>query len=383
VAGVSVLIIACPCAMGLATPTSIMVGTGRGAEMGVLFRKGEALQRLSEVRAVAFDKTGTLTEGRPSLAQAVMLGADDRDTVLRLVAGAEAQSSHPIAKALVEAAGDTPLPHPTEMRAVAGYGLEAVIEGRRLLIGAARFMSREGVSLPPEAAAAETAMAERGETPVFVAMDGALAAVLSVTDRLKPSAKPMIAALKAQGLEVALITGDTQATANVIAQDLGIPHITAEVPPGGKQDALRDLRARFGPVAFTGDGINDAPALAEADVGVAVGTGTDVAIEAADVVLMSGDLRGVERAIALSKATLRNIRQNLFWAFAYNTALIPVAAGVLYPATGMLLSPMLAAGAMALSSLFVLGNALRLRRFAARATAPDDSTATLAPAPAQ
>jgi Cu+-exporting ATPase len=362
VAGVSVLIIACPCAMGLATPTSIMVGTGRAAEIGVLFRKGEALQRLDEARVVAFDKTGTLTQGKPAVTQITMSGSWDEAAVLRLAAAAQGKSEHPIARAMEDAATeqDLDLPKVQSFKAIAGHGIEAEVEGHRLLIGAARLMTRDGI----ETGALETAardLAGTGQTAIHVAIDGQMAAVLGIADAAKPSSRAVIEALHARGLRTAMITGDSRATAQAIADELGIDHVEAEVLPEGKVDALRRLQDRFGTTAFVGDGINDAPALAQADIGVAVGTGTDVAIESADVVLMSGDLAGVVNALDLSHRTLRNIRQNLFWAFAYNTALIPVAAGLLYPLTGLLLSPMLAAGAMALSSVFVLSNALRLR----------------------
>jgi len=363
VAGVSVLIVACPCAMGLATPTSIMVGTGRGAEMGVLLRKGDALQRLDEARVVAFDKTGTLTEGRPRLTGVTLAGDWDEDDMLRLVAAVEGQSEHPIARAIEAAAHERglSLPRPEGFRAISGFGLAARADGHDLLVGAKRLMEREGIDT---GALAERAaqMGARGETPVFAAIDGQLAAILAVADPVKETSRKVIDALHAQGIETAMITGDSHATAKAIAERLGIDHVDSEVLPDGKVASLGALRERHGTVAFVGDGINDAPALAEADIGIAVGSGTDVAIEAADIVLISGDLAGVVNALGLSRATMRNIRQNLFWAFAYNTALIPVAAGVIYPLTGMLLSPMLAAGAMALSSVFVLSNALRLRR---------------------
>ncbi|MEO0891253.1 MAG: heavy metal translocating P-type ATPase [Pseudomonadota bacterium] len=360
VVGVSVLIIACPCAMGLATPTSIMVGTGRAAELGVLFRKGEALQRLEEVRVVAFDKTGTLTEGRPRVAQIVMANGADQAEVMRLVASAEQRSEHPIAQAIVTEFGATEFAPVEHVRAVQGFGLEARVDGRDVLIGTARFMAERGVPLAALSSAADT-MAQHAQTPVFVALDGHAVAVLSITDQVKSTSGQAIAALKAKGLHIALLTGDTRRTAEAIGTQLGIDTVEAELLPGDKQHALAALRDTYGPVAFVGDGINDAPALAQADVGIAMGSGTDVAIEAADVALMSGDPRGVVRALALSGHTMRNIRQNLFWAFAYNAALIPVAAGVLYPLFGLLLSPMLAAGAMALSSVFVVSNALRLR----------------------
>ncbi|MCA0962699.1 heavy metal translocating P-type ATPase [Salipiger bermudensis] len=362
VAGVSVLIIACPCAMGLATPTSIMVGTGRAAELGVLFRKGDALQTVEGSRVVAFDKTGTLTEGKPALVRSVVASGVARAEVLRLAASAEQGSEHPIARAL-EAASAGALSRPESSEAIPGHGLSATVEGRAILVGAKRLMTREGIALGAlEATHDEIAAA--GQTPVLVAIDGVLSGVFAVADRVKPGAKAAVEALHARRIKVAMITGDTRATARSIADALGIDHVEAEVLPEGKLAAVKALRDRFGPVAFVGDGINDAPALAESDVGIAIGTGTDVAIESADIVLVSGELAGVVEAFHVSGAVLRNIRQNLFWAFGYNVALIPVAAGVLYPAFGLMLSPMLAAGAMALSSVFVLSNALRLRRLA-------------------
>jgi len=362
VAGVSVLIIACPCAMGLATPTSIMVGTGRAAELGVLFRKGEALQRLSEMRVVAFDKTGTLTVGRPVVTRVALAPGHEANAVLRLAAAAQGKSEHPIARALEDEATKRGLSLPAvdDFLAIAGHGLSARVEGSKVVIGAARLMTREQIETDPLDRAAQD-LAEAGQTAVYVAIDGTLAAVLGVADAVKPESRAVVDALKGKGLKVAMITGDAAATAHAIARDLGIEHVEAEVLPDGKVAVVRALQDRFGTLAFVGDGINDAPALAQAEVGIALGTGTDVAIEAADVVLMSGNLAGVINALDLSRRTLRNIRQNLFWAFAYNVALIPVAAGVLYPATGLLLSPMLAAGAMALSSVFVVSNALRLR----------------------
>ncbi|MEL7153490.1 MAG: heavy metal translocating P-type ATPase [Pseudomonadota bacterium] len=362
VAGVSVLIIACPCAMGLATPTSIMVGTGRAADLGVLFRKGDALQRLAEARMVAFDKTGTLTQGKPTLTHLSLASGLERAETLRLIASVEAQSEHPIARAIEAAAAEDGLQIPTaeNVSAIPGFGMQAEVEGRTVLVGATRLMRREGIST--DALEADlNALSDRGETPIFAAIDGKLAALIGVSDPLKPNAKAAIDALHAAGLTTALITGDSRATGAAIAKQLGIDHVEAEVLPEDKLKALQALRDTHGTVAFVGDGINDAPALAEADIGIAMGTGTDVAIEAADTVLMSGDPVGVLNALRLSRRTLRNIRQNLFWAFAYNAALIPVAAGVLYPLTGQLLSPMLAAGAMALSSVFVVSNALRLR----------------------
>ncbi|WP_052341182.1 heavy metal translocating P-type ATPase [Salinarimonas rosea] len=362
---VAVLIIACPCAMGLATPTSIMVGTGRGAEMGVLFRKGEALQLLKEARVVALDKTGTLTEGEPRMTDLEVADGFDRADVLARIAGVEAKSEHPIARAIVAAAEQEKLvlPEVSDFDSVTGMGVSALSGGVRIEIGADRYMTSLGHDVG-RFAATSARLADESKSPLYAAIDGRLAAVVAVADPIKETTPAAIRALHDLGLKVAMITGDNRRTAEAIARRLGIDDVVAEVLPQGKVDAVKKLKAEHGRLAFVGDGINDAPALAEADVGLAIGTGTDVAIEAADVVLMSGSLKGVPNAIALSKATLTNIQQNLFWAFAYNTALIPVAAGVLWPSFGILLSPILAAGAMALSSVFVLGNALRLRRWA-------------------
>ena len=361
---VAVLIIACPCAMGLATPTSIMVGTGRGAEMGVLFRKGEALQALSDVRVVAFDKTGTLTEGAPRLTDLDVAEGFDRGHVLAHIAAVEAKSEHPIARAIVAAAEDEGLvlPEVAGFESLTGMGVRASVGGVSVEIGADRYMARLGHEVQAFSEAANRLAAE-GKSPLYAAIDGRLAAIIAVADPIKETTPAAIAALHDLGLKVVMVTGDNRRTADAIARRLDIEEVVAEVLPDGKVEAVRDLKTAHGRLAFVGDGINDAPALAGADVGLAIGTGTDVAIEAADVVLMSGALSGVPKAIALSSATIRNIRQNLFWAFAYNTALVPVAAGALYPAFGILLSPIFAAGAMALSSVFVLGNALRLRRW--------------------
>ncbi len=357
---VAVLIIACPCAMGLATPVSILVGTGRGAELGILFRKGEALQALEGVMVVAFDKTGTLTEGKPRLMAFHTAPGESRETLLPLIAAVEAQSEHPIARAIVAAAEGLALPKAEGFRASPGHGVSARIDGEEIVVGAAREMTARGIDIAAFADQAQ-ALADRGESPVYAARGARLVALLSVADPVKPETPAAIAALRALGLRLAMITGDDARTARAIARDLGIDEVVAEVTPEGKVDAIRSLKAH-GRLAFAGDGINDAPALAEADVGIAMGTGTDVAIEAADVVLVAGRLPALPQAIGLSRATLRNIRQNLFWAFAYNAALIPVAAGALYPTFGILLSPVLAAGAMALSSVFVITNALRLKR---------------------
>lgn len=361
---VAVLIIACPCAMGLATPTSIMVGTGRAAEMGVLFRRGDALQTLRDADVIAVDKTGTLTLGKPTLVHFTTTEGFGQDEVLRLVASLESRSEHPIAEAIVEAAkhGGLTLADAAGFEATPGFGVAATVDGRKVEAGADRFMVKLGYDIVKFADDADR-LGREGQSPLYAAVDGRLAAIIAVADPIKPTTPEAIAALHALGLKVTMITGDNRRTAEAIARRLGIDEVVAEVLPDGKVEAVKRLAADGRRVAFVGDGINDAPALAAADVGLAIGTGTDVAIESADVVLMSGDLRGVANAIALSKATIRNIRQNLFWAFAYNAALVPVAAGILYPANGVLLSPVLAAGAMALSSVFVLTNALRLKSF--------------------
>ena len=384
VAGVSVLIIACPCAMGLATPTSIMVGTGRAAEMGVLFRKGDALQELSNVGVVALDKTGTVTEGKPTLTDVVVAEGFDRERVLAQIAAVEDQSEHPIAEAIVRGARSEGISVPSSsgFRSVTGYGVAAMVDGQEVMVGADRYMLREDVDI---SALIETErdLAGRGRSALYAAVDGRLAAVIAVADPVKAASRAAITALHDRGFQIAMITGDKQETAEAIARETGIDHVIAGVLPDGKVAALDDLRRGGRKIAFVGDGINDAPALAHADVGIAIGTGTDVAIESADVVLMSGDLRGVVNAVEVSKRTMSNIRQNLVWAFGYNVALIPVAAGVLYPAFGLLLSPVFAAGAMALSSVSVLTNALRLRRIAPAMNEKPRSEAPRAPARTQ
>ncbi len=364
VAGVAVLIIACPCAMGLATPTSIMVGTGRGAEMGVLFRKGDALQSLSKIKVIAVDKTGTLTEGKPVLTDFSVSKGFDESQVLAGIAALELRSEHPIAEAIVTAARQRGLDLPTidTFAAEPGFGVSATVEGRVFVAGADRYMVKLGVQIGALADIGSR-LAGDGKTPLYVAVDGQIAAVLAVADQVKETTPEAIRAFQQMGLKVAMLTGDNKMTAAAVASKLGIDEVLAEILPDGKVAAVDALQAKYGAVAFVGDGINDAPALASSDVGVAIGTGTDVAIESADVVLMSGDLTGVARAVDLSRSVMRNIKQNLFWAFGYNTILIPVAAGVLYPFYGLLLSPMIAAAAMGLSSVFVLTNALRLRRF--------------------
>ncbi len=363
---VAVLIIACPCALGLATPTSIMVGTGKGAENGVLFRNAEALERLHKVRVVILDKTGTLTEGRPRVTD-VIRAAEwlDEDEVIRLVAAAEHGSEHPLGEAIVRFAREErslELAGVEAFEAVSGQGVAATVEGRRVLVGRPAYLEAGGVDLGRLRETAEE-LAASGKTPVFVAIDGRAAAVIAIADTLKPGSAAAVVELHRLGLEVVMLTGDNETTARAIARQAGVERVLADVRPDEKAAQVRRLQAEGKLVAMVGDGVNDAPALAQADVGIAIGTGTDVAIESAAVTLMSGDLRGLVTAIALSRATLRNIKQNLFWAFAYNVALIPLAAGAFYPFTGVLLDPIIAAAAMALSSVTVVSNALRLRRF--------------------
>ncbi|AWN44251.1 heavy metal translocating P-type ATPase [Methylobacterium durans] len=380
---IAVLIIACPCAMGLATPTSIMVGTGRAAERGVLFRNGAALQALRGVRVVALDKTGTLTEGRPRLTDLICVPGAAEAEVLALAASVEARSEHPIAGAVAAAARERGLALGAveDFEAVPGYGVTGRVGGRPVAIGARRYMERLGVGTEALAAEAQR-LAAAGRSPLYAAIDGRLAALVAVADPIKAGAIDAVAALRARGLAVAMVTGDDRATAEGVARTLGIAEVAAEVLPAGKVEAVRAYRSAHGPVAFVGDGINDAPALAEADVGIAIGSGTDIAVESADVVLMSGALDGLVTALDLSRAVMRNIRQNLFWAFAYNAALIPVAAGALTLFGGPALSPVLAAGAMALSSVFVVGNALRLRRAGGRPAAKERDGGTLVERPA-
>jgi Cu+-exporting ATPase len=361
---VAVLIIACPCAMGLATPMSIMVSTGKAAQHGLLFRDGSALQTLQSVQLVAFDKTGTITEGKPSVTSIYVGQEFDRETVLRLASAAESRSEHPLAKAVVAAygSGKNGLPVMEHFEAITGYGVKARVQGRSVEIGNDRLLQRSGLSLEEFTAQASQVVSE-GNTPVYVAIDGKAAALIAIGDPIKKNSRAVVEALHHLGLRTTLLTGDNHKTADAVAAQVGIPHVSAELLPKDKVGALELLRKNHGRVAFVGDGINDAPVLAQADIGIAIGTGTDIAIESADVVLMSGDVGGVLGAIKLSAATMRNIKQNLFWAFFYNALLIPIAAGALYPLLGWQLSPMLAAGAMSVSSVFVVLNALRLRHF--------------------
>jgi Cu+-exporting ATPase len=363
---IAVLIIACPCAMGLATPTAIMVATGRGAELGVLIRSGAVLERAHRVTTVVLDKTGTVTQGRPVITDVVPLNGAAPEEILRLAASVERVSEHPLAEAVVErarAAGVDPV-EPQAFEALAGRGVIAVVEGHEVLLGNAALLAERGLALDG-AAAASDALARQGKTPMLLAVDGRPVGVLAAQDPLKPTAHEAVAALRAQGLDVYLLTGDNRRTAEAVARQLGLPEerVLAEVRPDQKAQVVADLQRRGLVVAMVGDGINDAPALAQADVGIAMGGGTDVALETADITLMTGDLRGIVTALALSRQTMRVIKQNLFWAFVYNVALIPVAAGVFYPFTGLLLSPMLAALAMAFSSVSVVSNSLRLGRF--------------------
>jgi P-type Cu+ transporter len=374
---VAVLIIACPCAMGLATPTSIMIGTGKGAESGILIRGGEALEGAHKLDTVVLDKTGTLTRGTPELTGVVVEDGIREEELLRLVASAERASEHPLGEAIVRGAKDRALPlaETDAFEAISGGGIRARVEGREVLVGSLRFLSESGISEDGLLPRSEE-LAREGKTPILVAVDGKAVGMVGVADVVRAEAREAVDSLHALGLEVTMLTGDNRRTAEAIAQKLGIERVVAEVRPEDKADEVKRLQSEGKTVGMVGDGINDAPALAQADVGIAIGTGTDVAMEAADLTLISGDVRGVARAIKLSDATVRNIKQNLFWAFAYNVALIPVAAGILYPlfsdgsVPGILspvlgeygfLNPVLAAAAMALSSVTVLSNALRLR----------------------
>ena len=370
VAFVSVLIIACPCALGLATPTAIMVATGRGAEKGVLIKGGEALERAYTLRTIVFDKTGTITRGEPVLTDVVTLSDRyDDGNVLRIAASAERSSEHPIADAIVrEAVGrGLALSSPSEFAAVAGHGIQARIDEHAVLVGTARMLARNGVEVTGDAARRFEELAGEGRTAMYVALDGSVVGLIAVADQVRPEAREVIAEMKALGLDVVMITGDNERAAGAVAREVGIDRVLAEVLPEAKTLEVQRLQRESGsPVGMVGDGINDAPALAQADVGFAIGTGADVAIAASDITLVGANLHGVLEAITLSRRTIRTIRQNLFWAFVYNVIGIPIAAGVLYPFTGWLLSPMIASAAMSLSSVSVVLNSLRLRRHGRR-----------------
>jgi len=363
IAAVSVLIIACPCALGLATPMSIMVGVGRGAQSGVLIKNAEALERMEKVDTLVVDKTGTLTEGRPSVVAIKTAGGIAETDLLRLTASLERSSEHPLAAAIVRAANEKglTLAQPEGFDSPVGKGVTGTVEGHALVIGNRRIMTDAGIDTAPLVPAADEMRAD-GATAIFVAIDGTAAGIIAIADPIKASSRTAIAALKDAGIRVVMLTGDNATTARAVARQLGITDVEAEVLPEDKGKVVERLRAQGRVVAMAGDGINDAPALAAADVGIAMGTGTDVAMESAGVTLLKGDLGGIVRARHLSAATMANIRQNLFFAFVYNAAGVPIAAGVLYPVFGILLSPVIAAAAMALSSVSVIGNALRLKR---------------------
>ncbi|GHT01312.1 copper-translocating P-type ATPase [Synergistales bacterium] len=361
---ISVLIIACPCALGLATPTAIMVGTGKGAEFGILFKSGASLETAHKINAAVFDKTGTLTEGKPEVTDVALARGVDERRLLSLVASAEKASEHPLGEAIVHKAQERGLPilKPDDFQAITGLGIESKIEGINILVGNKKLMDERAIALDELSSASER-LAEEGKTPMYAALDGKLAAIIAVADVMKKSSAEAVRTLKNMGISVVMITGDNAKTAKAIAAQVGIDRVLAEVLPQDKAEEVKKLQKEGLRVAMVGDGINDAPALAQADVGISIGSGTDVAMESADIVLMKSDLMDVPAAIKLSRSVIRNIKQNLFWAFAYNTAGIPVAAGLLYIFGGPLLNPILAAAAMSLSSVSVLTNALRLKRF--------------------
>jgi len=362
-AAVSVLIIACPCALGLATPMSIMVGVGRGAQAGVLIKNAEALERFEKVDTLVVDKTGTLTQGKPQLREVVSLGEEDENELLALAASLERASEHPLAEAIVAGAKarNVALADPSEFKSITGKGVMARVRDREVVLGNASLMADRGIDTSGLDQSAE-ALRREGATAMFVAVDGRAAGLVAVADPIKETTPSALQALKAEGIRVVMLTGDNRTTAEAVARKLGIEDVEADVLPDHKNEVVRRLREQGRVVAMAGDGVNDAPALAQADIGIAMGSGTDVAIESAGVTLVKGDLNGIVRARRLSRATMRNIRQNLFFAFVYNSLGVPIAAGVLYPLFGMLLSPMIAAAAMSMSSVSVVGNALRLRK---------------------
>ena len=361
---IGVLVIACPCALGLATPTAVMVGTGKGAEHGILIKGGEALEMAHKLSAIVLDKTGTITAGKPVLTDVVVAPEFAEADLLTLIASAEQVSEHPIAAAVVAGAKERglTLSKPEHFEAVAGHGIEATIGGRSVLLGNAKLLRDRGIDVGELAGRAE-AFAGNGKTPIFAAVDQRVAGLVAVADKVRPESAEAIRQMKALGLQVVMITGDNRRTAEAVGREVGVDRVLAEVLPADKARHVRELQKDGKIVGMVGDGINDAPALAQADVGIAIGTGTDVAIEASDITLIRGDLRGVVGAIALSKATIRTVKQNLFWAFIYNMVGIPVAAGLLYPFTGWLMSPVIASAAMSFSSVSVVMNSLRLRRF--------------------
>jgi Cu+-exporting ATPase len=363
---ISILVIACPCALGLATPTAIMVGTGKGAENGILIKGGEALETTHKINTIVFDKTGTITEGKPEVTDIVTVAGTQREDLLRIAASGEKGSEHPLGEAIVRGAEKEQLETlpVQQFEAIPGHGIEVTIDNKNVLIGNKKLMDLRNISLA-ELAQTSDKLAGEGKTPMYIAINGKIAGIIAVADVVKESSAKAIKKLQSMGIEVAMITGDNRKTAEAIAKQVGINRVLAEVLPQDKSNEVKKLQAEGKKVCMVGDGINDAPALVQADIGIAIGSGTDVAMESADIVLMRSDLMDVPTAIKLSKSTIRNIKQNLCWAFGYNVAGIPVAAGLLHLFGGPLLNPIFAAAAMAFSSVSVVSNALRLKRFKA------------------
>ncbi|MDI9489603.1 MAG: heavy metal translocating P-type ATPase, partial [Bacillota bacterium] len=361
---ISVLVIACPCALGLATPTAIMVGTGKGAEHGVLIKSGEALETAHKINTVVFDKTGTITEGRPKVTDVFTADNISKEELLKISASAEKGSEHPLGEAIVDFANDMGIDtvNVTDFMAIPGHGIEVTIDENQVLLGNRKLMTERKINLENWEQISDK-LADEGKTPMYIAISGKLAGIVAVADTVKESSKRAIESLHRMGIEVTMITGDNKKTAQAIARQVGIDRVLAEVLPQDKADKVKELQSKGRKVAMVGDGINDAPALAQADIGIAIGSGTDVAMESADIVLMRSDLMDVPTAIQLSRSTIGNIKENLFWAFAYNTIGIPIAMGILYIFGGPLLNPMIAGAAMSLSSVSVVTNALRLKRF--------------------